>query len=574
MAADKKLQDALSFGRQDAQATLTKFTVDKQRTAEAIEELSMYFYTSNTPIERVTNPHLKRSFALLGLALPEPRDLRGSLLDSAVHKVRVSTLEVLEGRRYAIVTDGWSKRTASRGTPLINVMLCPDDGPAVAWRVEDASGCIKNTDYVVQLHQKLRAEIKAAVPTGEFLGYIMDSTATNRAAMQLLQEEDPAIIVLPCSAHAFSNLIKHTAKYFSWVNNVYDVCCSVSEKLIASQKLRSVLHNLQKEEYSAVRCICAQVPTRFGSRHMVMRDVLRSRVALRKLAAAAEWKAVVQESAAMKQAHSMITAADNDLFEIADQVEKLLGPVMDTIHQLEADQPMLSFLSGLWDNLLAHVEKFAADNPDLDKGIVPADKRKRNPRPTSISLAQLFNQDKMKMWHPAMTAAAVLDPVFWCKNARGLYMTPIAKLSEDQHAELDEVVTAFAKDGEDPEGEVTELEVSSFPERYKKVLDMLSKRVQQEVGNRTVVKLQPHTERADFFNNVLGDKMPSVTRAVNALLSMPVTSCSAERNWSRWGLTFVPNRNRLGIEQAEKLIFIQQNDPAMRLQREEDVLVE
>jgi hypothetical protein len=64
-----------------------------------------------------------------------------------------------------------------------------------------------------------------------------------------------------------------------------------------------------------------------------------------------------------------------------------------------------------------------------------------------------------------------------------------------------------------------------------------------------------------------------VTRAVNSLLSMPVTTCSAERNWSRWGLTFVPNRNRLGLESAQKLIFVQQNDPATLTVRDEDVLV-
>jgi hypothetical protein len=69
------------------------------------------------------------------------------------------------------------------------------------------------------------------------------------------------------------------------------------------------------------------------------------------------------------------------------------------------------------------------------------------------------------------------------------------------------------------------------------------------------------------------EKVPAVTRAVNVLLSMCVTACAAERNWSHWGLMFVPNRNRLGLGQAQKLIFIQQNDPATRVQREHDELV-
>jgi hypothetical protein len=43
----------------------------------------MHFYIGNTPPERVRNPHLKRSFALLGADVPEPHDLLGSYLDAA-----------------------------------------------------------------------------------------------------------------------------------------------------------------------------------------------------------------------------------------------------------------------------------------------------------------------------------------------------------------------------------------------------------------------------------------------------------------------------------------------------------
>jgi hypothetical protein len=92
-------------------------------------------------------------------------------------------------------------------------------------------------------------------------------------------------------------------------------------------------------------------------------------------------------------------------------------------------------------------------------------------------------------------------------------------------------------------------------------------------GTRKVLIAQPHTERVDFFNNALGERVPVVARAVN-VLSMPVSACAGERNWSRWGATFVPNRNRLGLEVAQKLIFVQQNDAGTRGEREIDVLVE
>jgi hypothetical protein len=133
--------------------------------------------------------------------------------------------------------------------------------------------------------------LPAASSGGEFTGFDMDSTATNRDAMKLLQSEDRAILVLPCASHAQSDLIKHAAKFFAWIDSAYSACCTLSDKLISCEKLRAVLHRIQEEEHGTVRGICAHGSTRFGSRHLVMRDVQKSYAAIRRLVATAEGKA-------------------------------------------------------------------------------------------------------------------------------------------------------------------------------------------------------------------------------------------------------------------------------------------
>ena len=62
--------------------------------------------------------------------------------------------------------------------------------------------------------------------------------------------------------------------------------------------------------------------------------------------------------------------ADN-LFEQARLVETLLGPVMDAIHQLEADQPMLPFMHSLLKRIREHFVEFEDDHPDLAHGEKP-----------------------------------------------------------------------------------------------------------------------------------------------------------------------------------------------------------
>ena len=326
-------------------------------------------------------------------------------------------------------------------------MVCPDDGPAVFWKVVNAEGQTKNADYGYNLHIDLRKEVVESLPGAQFVGYVMDSTATNRKAMQMLQDDDPAICVIPCASHALSLVIKHAAKYFSWINDVYSACCAFSEKLINAEKLRSELHGIQLSEYSKKKGICAHVPTRFGSRHMVLRDV-ESKDAIKKLSATDIWKqTMLKGSAELKKAHDMMFALEDDLFSLADKLKELLVPVVDAIHTLEADQPTLSYLGGLYDNLEEHFKVFSDANPHLATGEKPIDKRRKDAEVEPINLLQQFDQDRKFMWWPVMSAAAVLDPLNWCvldpQNGVGKYHVPVQKYSETMQSELTAVVSAF-----------------------------------------------------------------------------------------------------------------------------------
>jgi hypothetical protein len=178
----------------------------------------------------------------------------------------------------------------------------------------------------------------------------------------------------------------------------------------------------------------------------------------------------VDDSRNMKNAHAMITALEDDLFELAEKLELLLGPVMDAIHQLEADHPTLSFDKPLWTKLKDQFAQFSIDNPELSTGQLPADKQIRNPTPTAISLDELLEQDRIKMWHPAMDAASLLDAVFWQKNARQLYHVPVASLDMNVRCEVEGFLEGFAKADEQVAVELTELEVDLLQRDMKRCL--------------------------------------------------------------------------------------------------------
>jgi hypothetical protein len=74
-------------------------------------------------------------------------------------------------------------------------------------------------------------------------------------------------------------------------------------------------------------------------------------------------------------------------------------------------------------------------------------------------------------------------------------------------------------------------------------------------ASKSMVLVRSHTDRIANLANERGESIPTCVKAAARMLAMPVTSCAAERNWSKWGKVYVVNRANLGIETAKKMIF-------------------
>ena len=86
--------------------------------------------------------------------------------------------------------------------------------------------------------------------------------------------------------------------------------------------------------------------------------------------------------------------------------------------------------------------------------------------------------------------------------------------------------------------------------------------VDEKAGNKIGVKMAAMTFRRKFWIKKLAGTYPALAFVANRLLRMHASTCASERNWSLWGNLFTKARNRLGLERAEKLIYIRQNSKA------------
>jgi hypothetical protein len=91
---------------------------------------------SNTPLARLALPSLKRALAAVGLTVPDRRTVGGPVLNSLYCEGRNELAEEIRSEgSFAIAMDGWKKRAAEQGTPIITAMVLLPTGRSAFWKV-------------------------------------------------------------------------------------------------------------------------------------------------------------------------------------------------------------------------------------------------------------------------------------------------------------------------------------------------------------------------------------------------------------------------------------------------------
>ncbi|KAJ9511867.1 hypothetical protein QJQ45_004548 [Haematococcus lacustris] len=99
------------------------------------------------------------------------------------------------------------------------------------------------------------------------------------------------------------------------------------------------------------------------------------------------------------------------------------------------------------------------------------------------------------------------------------------------------------------------------PEMTRVANDIMSMAEAGERDGRAVTIIAPASQRLTWWQLLAQPHFPALAKAALRLLSVHVSTCAAERNWSAWGRLFADAlRSSMDMATAEKLVFIQTND--------------
>jgi hypothetical protein len=143
-----------------------------------------------------------------------------------------------------------------------------------------------------------------------------------------------------------------------------------------------------------------------------------------------EWESASAHCAHGKEFHKAAVSHNTSFWRDAAAVVVLTKPIMDAIHQLEADSPLLSQVTMVWRKLEEHVAAFTS-KPEYNKF-------------ARDGLKDLFAGRLEKHHHDAFYAAFALDPIHFQRNASGSWSTPCSLLSSDEQEAAQAVFTRLA----------------------------------------------------------------------------------------------------------------------------------
>ena len=490
------------------------------QTEKAIEALAMFFYTTETPFHKVGSEFLQQAFMLLGCKIPARRELAGKYLEAAYQLVKARVdkeLHVAVGATallMALATDGWRKRAAAQGAPLVNAMLLMPNGGSIFLKVLITAGMCKNAKWVVEQHVELAMEVTSGNPE-RLVGVIMDNTKTNLSALKQLQERYPMWLCLGCFAHGLALLIKdlgglNKKQHAPGVAAILTAANTMANCINDCSAVRTLLTECQMAVLNNTLAVDVNVPTRFATLYFVLASILKSERAIKAMLLDEKWDETKKHSVNS----AVFDQCRGDFWSKALKVKQLIEPICDAIHQVEADRPLLSQLLRIYNTLIEHARAWAgrADVPGaLSRGVVAAVERR-------------FQLHYDTSW----SASLVLDPLFAEPDADGVggWHMPFGELTGSQYQDAKSCIVRLV--GQEHEkavlAELTRLRLGALPDSMAEALDYITTRSED---SKQVVSIE---SRKKWWN--LDKAFPLLSRAAERLLSMHATTCATERNWS------------------------------------------
>ncbi|KAJ9567191.1 hypothetical protein OSB04_003157 [Centaurea solstitialis] len=470
------------------------------------------------PFNVLRNPHFIEMVNAIkkapdGYKPPSSEKARTVLLDECFRDVEKELNPFKDtwlSQGLSIVSDGWSN---VKHNPLINVLEVNSRGAMFIGKTG------------VAIANFLQGAIET-VGASNVLQVVTDNAANCKAVGKEIEKVYKHIFWSPCCVHTLNLIFKDLAKEIYWLSDTYKKGKRIVKYFLNHSHILAIFRENSTLELLKV------AKTRFASHYILLKRLMDCREALATTISLNTWREWVKvgDENTRKTGQIVVDTIRSDVFwEDVESIIAITKPIFLMIKFCDGEGPnKMGELYEKMDNMLGEIKDVMRDNQYSDYY-------------EKIESIVLERWEKMSIHLHCLGFAF---PYYLEKLApRGI---PRKAPNLDLEV-MKGVMEAFKRISEsEEEGRLLREQFAAFHNKRG-----LFSMVQSQMDAVTI-------DSIDWWSTY-GSETRELAEVAKKVLSQPISSSSAERNWSTYSYIHNVKRNRLNCKRADKLVFIHSN---------------
>ncbi|XP_058104649.1 uncharacterized protein LOC131248395 isoform X2 [Magnolia sinica] len=516
-------------------------TLSKSQIDSAVGLLTDWLYESCGAVSFscVEHPKFKAFLQQVGLPQISRRELAGHRLDARYDEARAeSETRICDAMFFQVAADGWKQRDCATptGENLVNLIVNLPNGTSVFRKAVFTSGRVPSK-YAEEILWETVADVSGGGGVQRCAGIVADRFKGK--ALRNLENQNHWMVNLSCQLQGISSLIKDFSRELPLFKTVSSNCLKLADLFNTNSKVRNSFHKYQLQELEQAGLL--RVPPNSGNGgngntillFAMLEDILNSARPLQLAVHDESYKVVCVEDPVAREVADLIR--DIGFWNEVEAVHSLMKLIRMMAQDIEEDRPLVGQCLPLWDDLRMKVKEWCAKF-SVSEG------------PVEKVIEKRFK----KNYHPAWSAAFILDPLYLVRDSSGKYLPPFKCLTSEQEKDVDRLITRLVSR---EEAHIAVMELMKW--RSEGLDPLYAQAVQVKQRDPITGKMKianPQSSRL-VWETCLSE-FKSLGKVAVRLIFLHATACGFKCNWSflRWVSSH--RRSRAGMDKAQKMVFI------------------
>ncbi|KAH6783041.1 hypothetical protein C2S52_008000 [Perilla frutescens var. hirtella] len=512
--------------------------LSRNQAKKAFDILADWYYEScgMVSLSSLEHPKFRAFLSQVGLPAASRMEFLSSRLESKFEEARMEAgARISDAAFFQVACDGWKAKNSAAGNQrLVKFMVNLPNRTTVFQKAVHFDGATVPSQYAEEIFWETIQGICGG-NAQRCVGVISDKYKAK--ALRNLELQNHWMINLSCQVQGFFSLIKDLCRELPLFKTVSDNCMNIANLINSTPHIRNSFHKFRLQGFDVAGFIRVPPPkcdiSKSLAHFIAMLDDLLSCSRILNLI-------VLDDSCKV----GLTDLTGGDVAEVIQDVgfwnhveaaHSLVKVIMAMAEDIEAERPLVGQCLPLWEELRTKVKDWCAKY-SIDEG--PVEK--------------IFERRFKKTYHPAWSAAFILDPLYLVRDASGKYLPPFKCLTHEQEKDVDKLVTRLVSR---EEAHIALMELMKW--RSEGLDPLYAQAVQVKEHDPVTGKLKnanPQGSRL-VWETCLKD-LKTLGKVAVRLLFLHATSCGIKHDWSftRWFCG--EGHSKSGLETAQKLVFV------------------